>query len=63
MHIYARHGVARYWIVDVDKRTLEVYALQGRAHERIATYSGNEMAQIDVPDGLVLALAEIWPED
>ena len=63
MHIYARHGVGRYWIVDPDRRTLEVHALRGRAHELAATYAGNEAAQLDVPDGFELALGEIWPDD
>ena len=63
MHIYARHGVGRYCIVDVDRRTLEVYALRGLAYELVATYSRDEVARFDVPGGFVLALAEIWPED
>ena len=63
MHIYARHGVARYWIVDVDRRALEVHTLRGGAYEPIATYSGNEVACFDVPVGFTLPLAEIWPED
>ncbi len=63
MHIYARHGIARYWIVDVDRRTLEVHALRDPDYELTATYSDSEIAQLDVPDGFVLRLAEIWPED
>ena len=63
MQIYARHGVTRYWIVDVERKTIEVHALRGSAYELLATHSGNEIAHLDVPDGFVLALAEIWPED
>jgi len=62
MHIYARHGVGRYWIVDVERRTLEVYALRGSAYELLATYSGGDVARFDVPNGFTLALAEVWPE-
>src|SRR5690242_13987809 len=32
MHIYARHGVERYWIVDVDRKTIEVYVLRESAY-------------------------------
>ena len=60
MHIYARHGVERYWIVDVEKRTLEVYAIRGKTDELAATYSGGEVTQFDVPEGFVLALNEVW---
>ena len=60
MHIYARHGVERYWIVDVEKRTLEVYAIRGKTYELAATYSGGEVTQFDVPEGFVLALNEVW---
>ncbi len=27
--LYAQHGIAHYWIVDVEARTLEVFELQG----------------------------------
>lgn len=27
--LYGKHGVKEYWIVDFEKRTVEVYALQG----------------------------------
>ena len=63
MQIYARHGVGRYWIVDPDRRTLEVHPLRGRAFELAATYASNEIARLDVPDGFELALGEIWPAD
>jgi Uma2 family endonuclease len=63
MQIYARHRVARYWIVDVDQRTIESYALREAAYELVASYSGDDVARFDVPEGLVLALGEIWPRD
>ena len=27
--LYAQHGIAHYWIVDVEARTLEAFELQG----------------------------------
>jgi Uma2 family endonuclease len=63
LQIYARHRVARYWIVDTEQRTIEVHALRGSAYEVLATYSGTEVAHLDVPDGFVLPLSEVWPEE
>jgi hypothetical protein len=30
--LYARYGVARYWIVDIDGQSLEIYALRDDAY-------------------------------
>ena len=30
MQLYAKYGVKEYWIVDFEKRTIEVYLLQGQ---------------------------------
>ncbi len=30
MQLYAKYGVKEYWIVDFEKRTIEVYFLEGR---------------------------------
>ncbi len=35
--LYARHGVAEYWMVDPEKRALEVYRLQSGSLELVAT--------------------------
>jgi Uma2 family endonuclease len=31
--LYAKYGVKQYWIVDFEKRTIEVYLLQGQTLE------------------------------
>lgn len=35
--LYARHGVSEYWMVDPEKRAIEVYRLQGGSLELVAT--------------------------
>lgn len=63
MRLYARHGVPRYWIVDADAQTLEVYALRGDAYERTATYRDGDHAYFDVPAGFEMNLADAWSEE
>jgi Uma2 family endonuclease len=61
MKLYAQYGVNRYWIVDADARVLEIYALRDRAYEQIGTHRDSDRVLCDVPAGLELPLAEIWP--
>ena len=63
MRIYARHGIPRYWIVDPEARTLEVYSLHDGVYERTAAYSDGDVLAVDVPDGFTIDLAELWRED
>jgi len=63
MRLYARYGVPRYWIVDTEARTLEVYALRDDAYERTATYREDDHARFDVPAGFEMGLGEAWSED
>jgi len=63
MRIYARHGIPRYWIVDPDARTLEVYSLRDGAYECAAAYRDGDALAVDVPDGFTINLAELWRED
>ena len=63
MRIYARHGVPRYWIVDADARTIEIYALGAGAYELTHSFTGEETAHFDMPAGFVLPLKDVWPSD
>jgi len=40
--LYAKHGVSEYWIVDSDKRAVEVYRLANLSLELAATLSDND---------------------
>ena len=63
MRIYARHGIPRYWIVDPEAQTVEVYALRDGAYERTASYRDGDALAVDVPEGFAIDLAELWRED
>ena len=57
----APYGVERYWIVDIDARTLEIYAQCDGAFVLAGTFRNSATVACDVPPGLELRLADIWP--
>ena len=57
---YARHGVAQYWIVDPDARTLEMYALSGADYALAADFRGDAAATSSLFPGLSIPLARLW---
>jgi len=61
MKLYARYGVERYWVVDPDARTLEIYALSAGGYMQVGTYRDDAIVTCDVPAGLALRLGDVWP--
>jgi Uma2 family endonuclease len=61
MHIYARHGVPRYWIIDVDATSIEAFALRDGVYQSVAMFRHSDVAHFDVPEEFELCLGEIWP--
>ena len=62
MKLYAQYGVDRYWLVDADARSLEIYALRDGVYERLAMHRDDDRLVCDVPTGLELDLSEVWPK-
>ena len=63
MKLYARYGVDRYWIVDPDDRTLEIFALSASGYTLVNTYRDDATVSCDVPAGLELRLGDVWPSE
>jgi len=62
MKLYARYGVVRYWIIDIDARTLEIHHLRAGEYVLDAAHRADAVVPCDAPPGLELRLAEIWPD-
>jgi Uma2 family endonuclease len=58
--LYARHGVAHYWIVDADARTIDAYVLRGTAFGPSTHWGGDDPLALSPFEGLALDPAEIW---
>jgi Uma2 family endonuclease len=58
---YAAFGIVRYWILDPDRRLLQIYELTESGEYRIAAEYASGSAQ-DVPGcpGLVLPMDQLW---
>lgn len=56
--LYARHGVNEYWLVDPDKRTLQVMKLGEKGFESVGAYT-QTLTSPTFP-GLVISLAEVF---
>jgi Uma2 family endonuclease len=63
--VYARHGVGHMWIVDPDRRELEVWRLMQGFYARVQFAAGDESIRAEPFDELELNLSELWegPED
>lgn len=58
--LYARHGVAEYWMVDPEKRALEVYRLQEGALELVATLKNEDEVSSPFLPGFTCVASEIF---
>jgi len=59
-HVYARHGIAHYWIVDPEARRLEMYTLSRGSYELSADFTGQVQATTILFPGLVIPLPALW---
>ncbi|MEK7727713.1 MAG: Uma2 family endonuclease [candidate division KSB1 bacterium] len=57
--IYAKAGVPEYWIVDAEKRTIELYVLRGDAYHLLGNYGVGECVRSEVVIGFEVKVEEI----
>ncbi len=58
--LYARFGVAHYWIADPDARTIELYQNEGRSYRLLAKETGAATIRSPLFAGLDIQLAQVW---
>jgi Uma2 family endonuclease len=59
--IYALAGVREYWIVDVDRRQVEVFKLEGQSYTQVGRYGTGEQVHSAVVEGFGIAVDQICP--
>ncbi len=57
--IYALAGVREYWIVDPDKRQIEIFALRGSDYELSSRFGPGERAASEVLSGFEIGVDEV----
>lgn len=57
---YAAHGVAEYWIVDAEKKTIEKYLLQQGEYYLVVKLSTEGKLQSSVVAGFTIELGELF---
>ena len=58
--LYARHGVQEYWIVDPEKRTVEVMTLGKAGFESPGTYGKMDSLKSPIFPGLTINLSDVF---
>ncbi len=57
---YARAGIAHYWIVDPERRSITTLVLSGQEYELGAEFSGTDILTTDLFPGLEIPLARLF---
>jgi Uma2 family endonuclease len=58
--LYARHGVREYWIVDPERKTIEVYTLTDEGFNLYQEYKIGEVLRSLILEGFELDLREVF---
>ena len=58
--LYAKNGVAEYWIVDPAAKTIEVLTLKGAAYELVAIFEVGDKLSTPVLPTLELDVTRVW---
>jgi Uma2 family endonuclease len=58
--LYARFGIAHYWILDPKAHTFEAFVLEGRAYRLVTSSEGTATVAAAPFAGLSIDLAAIW---
>ena len=56
----ARYGVQEYWIVDPEKKTIEVLTLSKAGFESLGIYDKTDILKSPIFPGLAIKLSEIF---
>lgn len=59
--LYARARVREYWIVDPERRTIEVFALRGHSFTLLNRYEAGETVRSEVLPDFEVAVNEVCP--
>ncbi len=58
--LYARAGVREYWLVDPDRRTVDVLTLEGEGYRTVQRAAGDDIARSELLADVAIALPEIF---
>jgi len=58
---YALAGVREYWLVDPDRKTIEIYTLKEKGFELAGRYGTGSVASSELLPGLEVAVDEVLP--
>lgn len=58
--LYAKYGVAEYWVIDPENRSVDIYRLLGHTLERIATLMDDEVITSPILPDFQLKIATIF---
>ncbi|HLZ61199.1 MAG TPA: Uma2 family endonuclease [Ktedonosporobacter sp.] len=61
-HRYARAGVSEYWMVNPQKRAIEVLVLEGSAYHSLRTFSGKDTLPSRIVPDLPVRVEQFFPE-
>lgn len=60
LDLYARHGVAHYWLLDPVRHTATAHELNGTVYRAGPTLRGDDTLRAEPFSELSISLAEIW---
>ena len=61
LKLYSRQGVREYWIVDWQRREVQVYRREDAALRLVATLASDDTLASPLLPGFACPVADLWP--